>query len=73
MGLMGGSGGNTGNNTASEVEELDDADVNDGNDSLAGPSTGGSAPLSASAPQYSSSNKAQDASGQRDPKRQKKK
>lgn len=73
MGLMGGSGGNTGNNTASEVEELDDADVNEGNDSVAGPSTGANTPLSATAPQSAGSNKAQDPSGQRDPKRQKKK
>lgn len=73
MGLMGSSGGNTGNNTASEVEELDDADGNEGNDSVAGPSTGGTTPLSATAPQSAASNKVQDASGQRDPKRQKKK
>lgn len=73
MGLMGSSGGNTGNNTASEAEELDDADGNEGNDSIAGPSTGGSTPLSGTAPQSATSNKTQDAFGQRDPKRQKKK
>lgn len=72
MGMMGGSGGNTGNNTASEVEELDDGDLNDGNDSTAGPSSAGNTPLSGNPPASASSNKAQDASGQRDPKRQKK-
>lgn len=73
MGLMGGSSGNTGNNTASEVEDLDDGDLNEGNDSIAGPSTGGTTPLSASAPQSATLNRDKDLSGQRDPKRQKKK
>lgn len=70
MGMLGGSGGNTGNNTASEVEELDDGD-DQGNDSVAGQSTSGSTPLSANAPQSTSSNKDKD--GPRDPKRPKKK
>lgn len=72
LGLAGGSGGNTGNNTASEVEELDDGDANDGNDSTVGQSTGANTPQSANPPASAGSNKDKDASGQRDPKRQKK-